>query len=135
MTRGSMAVVLTGPGRMELRRFPLPPIGEEDGLLKVELVGVCGSHPGIFSGRSTRGERPYPIILGHEIVGRIVEIGEKAQRRLGVEVGDRVVRSLPICLVDIAITCTSSRGQWSTRQGRRYPLKWESSYALSWEMR
>ncbi len=115
MTRESRAVVLTGPGSLELRRFPLPLIGEEDGLLKVELVGVCGSDPGIFSGRSTRGQRPYPIILGHEIVGRIVEIGEKAKRRLGVEVGDRVVPSLPISLVDIANTCTFTRGRWSTR--------------------
>lgn len=87
----SRAVVLTGPGTIELRRFPLPRIGEDDGLLKVELVGVCGSDPGIFSGSSTRGNRPYPIILGHEIVGRVVELGPKAKKRLQVDVGDRVV--------------------------------------------
>ncbi|MGQ9859833.1 MAG: zinc-dependent alcohol dehydrogenase [Thermodesulfobacteriota bacterium] len=87
----SRAVVLSAPGSIELREFPLPKIGEEDGLLRVELVGVCGSDPGIFAGRSTRGERPYPIILGHEIVGRVVELGPKAKRRLGVETGDRVV--------------------------------------------
>lgn len=87
----SRAVVLTAPGVIELRRFPLPRIGDEDGLLEVELVGVCGSDPGIFSGRSTRGDRPYPIILGHEIVGRVVEIGSKASARLDVSVGDRVV--------------------------------------------
>lgn len=87
----SRAVVLTGPGSIELKRFPIPEIGDEDGLLQVELVGVCGSDPGIFSGRSTRGQRPYPIILGHEIVGRVVEMGRRARARLGLEIGDRVV--------------------------------------------
>lgn len=87
----SRAVVLTGPGSIEMRSFPLPQIGEDDGLLRVELVGVCGSDPGIFSGRSTRGPRPYPIILGHEIVGRVVEMGRAARARLGLEPGDRAV--------------------------------------------
>ncbi len=87
----SRAVVLTGPGKIELRSFPLPKIGEDEGLLRVELVGVCGSDPGIFSGRSTRGQRPYPIILGHEIVGRVVEMGRAARDRRGLELGDRVV--------------------------------------------
>lgn len=87
----SRAVVLTGPGSLELRSFPIPKIGQDEGLLRVELVGVCGSDPGIFSGRSTRGPRPYPIILGHEIVGRVVEMGRAARARLGLEPGDRVV--------------------------------------------
>ena len=56
----SRAMVVTEPGRMELREFPLPEIGEEDGLLRVERVGVCGTDPGIFKGkvgRATGGRR------------------------------------------------------------------------------
>ena len=71
------------------RQIILPEIGEDDGLLAVERVGVYGSDPPIYSGRKTRGERPYPIIIGHEIVGRIVKIGKKASQRLGVKEGDR----------------------------------------------
>ncbi len=84
-------MVLTGPGKMSLKLFDLPPIGSEDGLLQVELVGVCGSDPAIFAGKITRGPRPYPIILGHEIVGRIVAIGDLAKKRWGVAKGDRAV--------------------------------------------
>ena len=84
-------MVLTGPKTMEMQTFPLPEIGDDDGLLEVERVGVCGSDPGIYEGRATRGPRPFPIIMGHEIVGRVVEMGRRGQERLGVKEGDRVV--------------------------------------------
>lgn len=87
----TQAMVLVEPGRMEMQEFPLPEIGPDDGLLKVELVGVCGSDPGIFRGKPTRTERPYPIIPGHEIVGRVAAMGEIAMARHGVSVGDRVI--------------------------------------------
>ena len=87
----SRAMVLTGPQKLELQRFDLPEIGADDGLLALECVGVCGSDPAIFEGRPTRGPRPYPIILGHEIVGRIHKMGKAAQARHGVTEGDRVV--------------------------------------------
>lgn len=85
------AMVTTEPGRMEMREYPLPAIGEEDGILKVELVGVCGSDPGIFKGKASRAPRPYPLILGHEIVGRIHRAGATALARWGVAEGDRVI--------------------------------------------
>jgi alcohol dehydrogenase len=87
----SRAMVLTGPQRMEMRSFSLPEIGDDDGLLEVELAGVCGSDPKIYNGSTTRGSRPYPIILGHEIVGRICKMGKLAQKRHGVIEGDRVI--------------------------------------------
>ncbi len=87
----SRAMVVLEPGRMEPREFPLPSIGESDGILKVELVGVCGSDPGIFRGKASRAPRPYPLILGHEIVGRIHAMGEKALQQRGLKIGDRVI--------------------------------------------
>ncbi len=91
MKNTSKAMVLTGPKKLVKQSFDLPEIGEDDGLLRVERVGVCGSDPPIYGGRQTRGPRPYPIILGHEIVGRIVDMGKNAKLRLGVKEGDRVV--------------------------------------------
>ena len=85
------AMVLTGPKQLEMQTFDLPKIREDEGLVKVELVGVCGSDPGIYGGSITRGIRPYPIILGHEIVGRVVQLGEEAKKRLDIVEGDRVV--------------------------------------------
>ncbi|MFH1032986.1 MAG: alcohol dehydrogenase catalytic domain-containing protein [Pseudomonadota bacterium] len=87
----SRSMVVTQAGHMEMRSFPLPELGEEDGLLKVELVGVCGSDPGIFKGKASRAPRPYPLILGHEIVGRVAAMGHKALARHGVALGDRVI--------------------------------------------
>jgi alcohol dehydrogenase len=85
------AIVATGPGRLDLRNYPLPAIGAEDGILKIELAGVCGSDPGIYQGKSSRGPRPWPIILGHEIVGRVYQMGAAAQKRHNVKEGDRVI--------------------------------------------
>jgi len=87
----SRAMVLTAPNRLSMQSFPLPEIGDEDGILKMELVGVCGSDVGISQGKETFGPRPFPLIMGHEIVGRVAEMGQAAQKRHGVKVGDRVV--------------------------------------------
>jgi alcohol dehydrogenase len=85
------AMVATQPGVLEMQEFPLPQTGDDDGILKLELIGICGSDPGIFKGKSARGKRPYPIILGHEIVGRIHQMGDAALKRHGLEIGDRVI--------------------------------------------
>ena len=91
MTSYSRAMVLTAPEKLELQSFKLPGVGEADGLLRVERVGVCGSDPAIYEGRPTRGARPYPIILGHEVVGRIYKAGKAARARWGLKEGDRAV--------------------------------------------
>src|SRR4030043_575802 len=85
------AMVLEKPGRMGLEEFPLPAIGPEEGILKVEMVGVCGSDVGMYRGKATRAPRPYPIIMGHEIFGTIVEVGEEASQRWNLKDGDRAI--------------------------------------------
>ena len=71
---------------MELRNIPIPPIGPDEGLLRVEACGVCGSDRGAFGSTPSS-----PYIMGHEIVGHIEAIVERAARRLSVEEGDRVL--------------------------------------------
>ncbi len=73
---------------MEIQAFDIPVIGEDDGLLKVEMCGVCGSDPRIF--QWTDPER-FPLIMGHEVLGHIEEIGSQASARWGIKRGDRVV--------------------------------------------
>jgi alcohol dehydrogenase len=85
------AMVLIGPRQLEMQVFDLPQVGQEDGILKLELAGVCGSDPGIYRGKTRGVPRPYPIILGHEIVGRVEKMGRAACDRHGVREGDRVV--------------------------------------------
>jgi len=88
MAKTSRAVVLTDIRKMEMQEFPIPEIKANDGLLKVEIVGVCGSDPGFYTGKT---KVPLPLLMGHEIVGRIEEIGEEKARLNGVKKGDRVV--------------------------------------------
>jgi alcohol dehydrogenase len=84
-------MVLTEPRKLEMQEFDLPNVGENDGILKLELIGVCGSDPGIYKGKTRGAPRPFPIILGHEIVGRVEKMGQSAQTRHGVKEGDRVI--------------------------------------------
>lgn len=95
MTRTTRAIVQTGPRALELRELPLPEIGPDDALLRVEACGICGSDYEQYEGALPA---KYPVIPGHEPVGRIAEIGPVAAERWGVHEGDRVcVEALAPC--------------------------------------
>jgi threonine dehydrogenase-like Zn-dependent dehydrogenase len=80
------AVALSGK-RTEVREFPKPPVPPEAGLLKVEMTGVCGSDwPYFLRYPETMG----PLILGHETVGHVAQLGAIAAQRWGAKEGDRV---------------------------------------------
>lgn len=83
------AAVATDAYTTTLQTLPLPPVGPDDGLLAVEATGVCGTDWEIY-GRRSRGVGLGPLILGHEVVGRVVAAGDRAAERWGVGVGDRV---------------------------------------------
>jgi threonine dehydrogenase-like Zn-dependent dehydrogenase len=95
MTRTTRAIVQTGPRALEERELPLPAIGPDDALLRVEACGICGSDYEQYEGALPA---KYPVIPGHEPVGRIAEIGGEAAARWGVGEGDRVcVEALAPC--------------------------------------
>jgi threonine dehydrogenase-like Zn-dependent dehydrogenase len=87
----STAAVLVDKGRIELEEFPLPKIGTDEGLLRVEACGLCGTDVEVYDGAFTAMGLPFGIIPGHEPVGIIEEIGANAARRWGVSQGSRVV--------------------------------------------
>jgi L-iditol 2-dehydrogenase len=94
-----LAAVISSPGRIELREFPYTPPDKNCVTLKVEMCGICGTDKHTFLGQNVQyGGKPieYPVIPGHEIVGRILEIGpreEKLRDFYGsvLHEGDRVV--------------------------------------------
>ena len=49
------AVVQTAPRTLELREFPRPVIGDDDGLLRIEANGICGSDVEQYKGHLFRG--------------------------------------------------------------------------------
>ncbi len=81
------AIVQTGPRRLELRELPIPEITDDSALLRIEACGICGSDVEQYTG--TLPVR-LPLIPGHEPLGVIAEIGDRAAKRWGVDVGDRV---------------------------------------------
>src|SRR5918992_6414474 len=82
------AAVQVAPRQIELREFPRPTIGPDDGLLRVEANGICGSDVESYRGHLGMGRGP--TIPGHEPMGIIEEIGDRAAERWGVQPGDRV---------------------------------------------
>lgn len=89
MVEKSLAAVLEKPGKVILKEFPIPDIGPDEGLLKVERVGICATDIKIYQGKITT--YPLPLIMGHEMVGRIARVGRGAAKKWGVQEGDRVV--------------------------------------------
>lgn len=67
------AVVLTGPGAASVQSRPEPSAAPETTLLKVRMVGLCGSDLNSFRGRNPMIS--YPRVLGHEVAATIVSGG------------------------------------------------------------
>ncbi len=88
MPRKTYSVVAVATQTIKIQSFDIPTITEDDGLLRVEMCGVCGSDPRIL--QWTDPDR-FPLIMGHEVLGNIEEIGVQASERWGVNKGDRVV--------------------------------------------
>src|ERR1700751_6269602 len=65
---------------VELREVPVPEIGNNDVLLSVQAVGVCGTDIHVAYEKHTGGNINYPVILGHEFGGVIVQAGKDDRR-------------------------------------------------------
>src|SRR5664279_3835981 len=85
----SAAVVNYGPekGSVEIREIQKPEIGDEDVLLDVANVGVCGSDLHQWTADHSWPVN-YPVVLGHEFGGHILALGKRVT---GWKERDRVV--------------------------------------------
>lgn len=82
-TRAALFTSASEP--LEIAEVELDPLGDEDVLVRMEAVGVCGSDLHVIRGEWAR---PTPMILGHEGAGVIEQVGQGVT---GVEVGTRVI--------------------------------------------
>lgn len=79
-------VVITGPGKVEVREAPDPePPGSDGAVVEVECAAICGSDLHFFDGDLPVGGG---IAVGHEFIGTVVEAGADVT---GVGIGDRVL--------------------------------------------
>lgn len=70
------AAALTANGVIEIRDCPVPSLRDDEVLVKVRSVGICNSD--IFRAFAG-GAYGYPLVMGHEVSGEIVDAGPKAK--------------------------------------------------------
>ena len=90
----SRAVVIAEYNKpYEIREFDIPEIEPKAVLVKVEMAGICGTD--VHQIRGELGMKPkLPMIPGHEVVGRIVKLGEGRTTDIAGEplaIGDRIM--------------------------------------------
>jgi threonine dehydrogenase-like Zn-dependent dehydrogenase len=104
------AAVIHGPGKVTCDNVPDPKLkSPTDAILKVTATAICGSDLHIYSGGVPQ---PRPMVLGHEFMGVIEEVGKDVKN---LTVGDRVVVPFPIscghcffCTHDLPVHCENS---------------------------
>lgn len=97
------AIYLEAPGNIKVAEVPYPQRGEDEILIKVRSVGICGSDIGAYMG--TNPLVKYPRIIGHEVAGEVVEVSESETY---FAIGDRVVLE-PYVYCGKCYPCQNSR--------------------------
>lgn len=90
------AARLTAPARIEYVDLPEPRCGDDDVLIRVKRVGICGTDVEMFHGTMAyfkMGWTKYPITLGHEWSGIIADRGRNVT---DLAIGDRVTGDVTI---------------------------------------
>lgn len=83
--------MLTQLGKMEIKEYPMPEVGDDDLLVRVEGCGICGTDSHEYK-RDPFGL--IPVALGHEGTGEIVKMGKNVSLDSAgkpVKVGDKIV--------------------------------------------
>jgi len=111
--RKTRALVLEAPRELVRREFAEPAVGPDDGLLRIEACGLCGTDHEQFTGAIPAG---FAFVPGHESVGVVEALGAEAAERWGVSVGDRVAlevfQSCRVCA-----ECAAGRYRRCVRHG------------------
>jgi L-iditol 2-dehydrogenase len=97
--------------KVEIKDINVPALKDDEVLIKVKTVGVCGSDLHLFKG--THAFRKPPAVLGHEVAGDIVEVGKNVTN---FKIGDRVTvephlgcGECEFCKQDLVNLCTSKK--------------------------
>lgn len=94
--KSARVAMLTGIEKFELQEYPIPEIGDDDMLVKVEGCGVCGTDAHEYK-RDPFGL--IPVVLGHEGTGEIVKLGKNVKKDSAgksLSVGDKIVTSVTL---------------------------------------
>ena len=85
MEKTMIQQVMTAPGEIIFQEVPTPKVGKDQALLKVQMIGICGSDIHVYHGKHPFIS--YPVTQGHEVSGAVVTFGDGVT---GFEVGQKV---------------------------------------------
>lgn len=128
----SKALVYSGvPGTLELVELEIPSLGNDQALVRVDGCTLCGSDLHSLHGRR---KVPIPTVLGHEIVGTLVELGDLFPRFdiLGqpLSIGSRITWSI-VAHCGKCFYCQRGLEQKCEHACKYGHMGFESGYALS----
>nr|QZC92151.1 alcohol dehydrogenase [Dioryctria abietella] len=88
MAQDNLAALLVKPKDLRLVQSPIPEINDDEVLLRMDCVGICGSDVHYWqSGNCGHFVLKEPMIMGHEAAGVVAKVGPKVKH---LQVGDRV---------------------------------------------
>jgi L-iditol 2-dehydrogenase len=110
-----------GKGLIEIRDVPEPKMKDDEVLIEVKAVSVCGSDLHIY-----HDSHPYwpPVVLGHEFSGVIADVGKEVK---GWKVGDRIVSETRVGSCGVCYICQSGFPQ-VCEQKRPYGIGVNGAY-------
>jgi 2-desacetyl-2-hydroxyethyl bacteriochlorophyllide A dehydrogenase len=96
-------IVCEKPGEFLLKEKETPVRKQNEALLKINKVGICGTDLHAYSGN--QAFFTYPRILGHELASEVLEID---QNQNGIKIGDKVV-VMPYISCGKCIACRNGK--------------------------
>lgn len=85
MEESMLQQVMTAPGEIMFRQIPVPKAGEGQILIRIRMIGICGSDIHVYHGKHPF--TTYPVTQGHEVSGEIVALGQGVE---GFHLGQKV---------------------------------------------
>lgn len=77
--------VMINPKEIVFQQVDIPTVGDDDVLIKIKMIGICGSDIHVYHGLHPFTK--YPVTQGHEVSGEVVEVGKNVK---SVKPGDKV---------------------------------------------
>jgi threonine 3-dehydrogenase len=107
---------------LELQDVPFPKLGINDCLIRVEKTGICGTDLHIYNWDAWAQKTiPVPMVVGHEFVGEIVEVGSNVTDFFPGEIvsgeGHVVCGRCRNCLAGRRHLCKDTQGVGVNRTG------------------
>ncbi len=103
------AVRIHAPGDLRCERIARPTTGPEEVMIEIAHTGICGTDLHIYDGWIMGPMvtlKNYPAVIGHELAGTIVEVGDRVSNR---RVGDRVAVQ-PQIYCGVCVMCERGSG-------------------------